>query len=203
MRERRLTRTRKWLLLLLGRLLLLRRSLLCWLLRMRALGSAKCRVLRWQVCWRRLVRGRLLVLRRRGQTTVRRRWRALSVLVWAQSFLARRAGTTRCHRRLRRCLDTVTRLVRVERLRWALRVLQLCDSVASPVVASGERWGSRASRRTVLRVGSPLRTRRTTKSTWLVRLRVDVLGQWRTSLVGKAIGRLSLEQSKTCLDMDV
>ena len=67
-----------------GHLLLLRR----------ALRRAERRVLWRQVRRRRLVGCRLLVLWRRGEATVCRRWRALRLLVGSKRLLARRTGSS-------------------------------------------------------------------------------------------------------------
>jgi len=54
-----------------------------------------------------------------------------------------------------------------------------------------------------VRLSAPWLTRRSTKRTWLVSLRMHILGKRCASLVRKTVGRLSLEQSKTRLDVDV
>lgn len=84
-----------------------------------------------------------------------------------------------------------------------MRVLELCNPRTSPVVASGERWWRWASRRAIVRLGSPGLAWRATKSARLVSLRVHILRQRSTSLVRKAIGRLTLKQGQTRLDVDI
>ena len=131
------------------------------------------------------------------------RWRrTLRLLVRAKRVLSRRARSTRCHGWLR-LWYTVASIIGVERLRWSWGVLEFCDPVASPVVASGKRWWRWPSRRAVVRLCSPWLTWRTTKCARLIRLRVDILRQRCASLVGKAIGGLAFEQRQACLDVDV
>lgn len=52
-------------------------------------------------------------------------------------------------------------------------------------------------------MSTPLRARGTAQGAWLVGLRVYILRQRGTRLVWKTIGGLTLEQSETCLDVDV
>jgi len=54
-----------------------------------------------------------------------------------------------------------------------------------------------------VRLSSPWLTRRTTECPWLVSLRMHILGKRCAGLVGKAIGRLSLEQRQTRLDVNI
>ena len=54
-----------------------------------------------------------------------------------------------------------------------------------------------------MRLSTPWLTWRSTKCTWLVSLRVNILGKRCTGLVRKAVCGLSLKQSKTRLDVDV
>ena len=54
-----------------------------------------------------------------------------------------------------------------------------------------------------MRLSAPWLTWRSTKCTWLVSLRMHILGKRRAGLVGKTVGRLSLEQSKARLDVNV
>ena len=52
-------------------------------------------------------------------------------------------------------------------------------------------------------VCTPLWARWSAQGAWLVSLRVYILGQWRTGLVGKSVGRLTLEQCQTGFDVDI
>ena len=52
-------------------------------------------------------------------------------------------------------------------------------------------------------VCTPLWTRWSAQGAWLVRLRVYILGQWRTGLVGKSVCRLTLEQCQAGFNVDV
>jgi hypothetical protein len=183
-------------------LALVRRLLLLLLLLRWALRCAKSGMLWWQVRRRRLERRRLLVLGRRRHTAVSGWWRTLRLLVRAERVLSRRARSTRCHGWLR-LWHTVASVIGVERLRWSWGVLEFCDPVASPVVASSKRWWRWPSRRAVVRLCSPWLTWRTTKCARLIRLRVDILRQRRASLIRQAIGGLPFEQRQACLDMDV
>jgi hypothetical protein len=133
---------------------------------------------------------------------MRGRRRTLRLLVWTKRVLSRRAGSTRCHGWLR-LWHAVTSVIWVERLRRSWGVLELCDPVASPVVASGKRWWRWPSRRAVVRLCSPWLTWRTTKCARLIRLGVDVLRQRCAGLVREAIGGLTLKQRQACFDVDV
>jgi hypothetical protein len=129
-------------------------------------------------------------------------WWALRLLVRSEGILTRWARSAGCHWRLR-LRHAISVVILVER-RWRCwRVLQLCNPVASPVAASGKRWWGRSGRRAVVRLPAPWLTWRSTKCTWLVSLRMHILGKRGAGLVGKTVGRLSLEQSKTRLDVDV
>jgi len=94
----------------------------------------------------------------------------------------------------------------VERIEWLwlhLRVLQLSRTAAVPVVACSKRWRSR-TRWWVLGMSTPLRAWRATYGAGrLIGLRVYVLWQRRTCLVGQSVGRLAFQQSQTCLDVNV
>jgi hypothetical protein len=183
-------------------LALVRRLLLLLLLLRWALRRAKSGVLWRQVGWRRLERSGLLVFRRRRHTAVRRWRRTLGLLVRTKRVLSRRAGSTRCHGWLR-LWHTVASVIWVERLRRSWGVLELCNPVASPVVASGKRWWRWSSRRAVVRLCSPWLTWRTTKCARLIRLGVDILRQRCACLVREAIGGLPFKQRQACLDVDV
>lgn len=138
-------------------------------------------------------------------------WRTLWLLVWTHGVLARRAGLTRSHWwLLRRLLLLLWRLwhaialvIGIEWLRRHLRVLQFGHAIATPVATCCKWWRSRSRWRRVASVCSPLWTRRTTKCTRLVCLRVHILWERCTGLVGQAISRLALEQGQACLDVHV
>jgi hypothetical protein len=159
-------------------------------------------MLRWEVCRRWLIRSGLLVLRRRREATVSGWWWALRLLVGSKGVLTRRTGSTGCHWRLR-LRHAISVVILGERRRRCWRVLQLCNPVASPVAASGKRWRCWSGRRAIVRLSTPWLTWRSTKCTWLVSLRVHILGKRCAGLVRKTVGGLSLEQSKTRLDVDV
>lgn len=55
----------------------------------------------------------------------------------------------------------------------------------------------------VLSVCTPLWARWSAQGAWLVSLRVYILGQWRTGLVGKSVCRLTLEQCQAGFNVDV
>ena len=129
-------------------------------------------------------------------------WRTLGLLVRPKGVLTRRARSARCHWWLR-LWHEVPVVILVERWWRCWRVLQVCDPVSSPVTASGKRWRCWSCRRAVMRLRSPWLTWRATKCAWLVCLRVHILGQRRTSLIGKAVSRLALEQCQACLDVHV
>jgi hypothetical protein len=168
----------------------------------RTLRCSERRVLRWEVCRCWLVRSGLLVFRRRREAAVGRWWWALRLLVRSEGILTRWARSTGCHGRLR-LRHAISVVILVER-RWRCRrVLQLCDPVATPVATSSKRWRCWSGRRAVVRLSAPWLTWRSTKCTWLVSLRMHILGKRRAGLVGKTVGRLSLEQSKTRLDVNV
>lgn len=179
---------------------LTRRSLLL----RRALGCSESRVLRWEIGGRWLVRSRVLVLRRRRETTMGRRRRTLRLLlVWSESILTRRAWCTGGHWWLR-LWHAIAVVILVERWRRCWRVLQLGDPVASPVAASGKGWWWRTSRSAIVCLcTSPWLTRWTAERTRLVCLRVDILRQGSARLIGKTIGGLTLKQCQTCLDVDI
>lgn len=161
-----------------------------WAFRMLSWSHARVRrhALMW-VLWTAWVwcRSRLLHLRRRRQTSVRWGWRSLWLLLvlpwrrralrllwwWLLALLLRRRlllGWLLLRR------QSLTLVIRVHWLWLHLGILQIGESVSTPVVAGSERWWCRTWRRWVLRVGSPLRAWRTsTKRTWLVGLRVHVL----------------------------
>jgi hypothetical protein len=194
------TLAEQWLTLVWRLLLLL--LLLWW-----ALRRAKSGVLWRQVRRRRLERSGLLVLWRRRHTAVRGRRGTLRLLVRAKRVLSkwvlsRWARPTRCHGWLR-LWHAVASVIWVERLWRSWRILELCDPVASPVVASGKRWWRWPSRRAVVRLCPPWLTWRTTKCARLIRLRVDILRQRCASLVREAIGGLTFKQRQACLDVDV
>lgn len=129
-------------------------------------------------------------------------WWALRLLVRSKGILTRWTGPTGCHGRLR-LRHAISVVILVER-RWRCwRVLQLCNPVASPVAASGKRWRCWSGRRAIVRLSTPWLTWRSAKCTWLVSLRVHVLGKRCAGLVRKTVCGLSLEQSKTGLDVDV
>lgn len=52
-------------------------------------------------------------------------------------------------------------------------------------------------------VCTPLWTRWSAQGAWLVGLRVYILGQWRTGLVGKSVCRLTLEQCQACFNVHI
>jgi len=157
-------------------------------------------VRRWLVKRCRLIRRGVLVLRRRRQATMRWWWWALRLLVGTHRVLASWAGLAVCHWRLlkrllllRRSRHAITLIIRVEWLRRHLRVLQLSHTIATPVVASCKWRRSRSGWRRSTCVCTPLWTRRTAKCTRLVRLRVHILWERRTSLVRQTIGWLALQ----------
>ena len=129
-------------------------------------------------------------------------WWTRRLLVRPKSILARRTGSTGCHGwlRLRHAISVV---ILVEGRRRCWRVLQLCNPVASPVAASSKRWWCWSGRRAIVRLSTPWLTWRSTKCTWLVSLRVHVLGKRCAGLVRKTVCGLSLKQSQTRLDVDV
>lgn len=103
------------------------------------------------------------------------RWWALRLLVGPKRILTRRAGSTRCHWWLR-LWHAISVVILVERWWRCRRVLQLCDPVASPVTTGGKRWRYWSGGRAVVRLSSPWLTWWSTKCTWLVSLRMHVLG---------------------------
>lgn len=151
-----------------------------------------------------LVWCRVLILRRRRQAAVCWRRRPLGLLVLrAHWVLTRGTGLAgMLHGRLRLLRrHALSLIIRINGLRRHLRVLHFSETSATPVLTCCKwRW-CRAWRRRVLGVCSPLWSWWATKGTWLVRLRVHILRERRTSLVGQTSRGLPFEQRQASLDV--
>jgi hypothetical protein len=101
--------------------------------------------------------------------------------------------------------QTIALIVRVDGLRLHLRILQFSWATWTypPIVPRCQwRW-CRAWWR-VLSVAAPLRARWTVpECAWLIGLRVHILWQWRTALVGQTIRGLPLQKRQPSLDVHV
>lgn len=157
------------------------------------------RMLRWEllrVMWRALMEGRrtrLRTFRRSRESSVRRWWRALGlrILILPWRLVPWWAWCSR--RSLLLWRHSVSVIEWVKRLWLHLRVLQLSRTAAVPVVAGGKRWRS-GSRWRVLGMSTPLRPWRASDSAGrLVGLRMYVLWQRCTCLVGQSVGRLAFQ----------
>jgi hypothetical protein len=133
---------------------------------------------------------------------VSRWWWPLRLLVRSESILTRWAWSAGCHWWLR-LRHTISVVILIERWWRCWRILQLSDPVASPVAASCKRRRCRSGRRAVVRLPSPWLAWRTTKSTWLVSLRMHILGKRCAGLVRKTVGGLSLKQCQARFDVDI
>jgi hypothetical protein len=97
--------------------------------------------------------------------------------------------------------DTLTLLVRVERLGWEARVPDLSKRTIPASTAKSR--GSRSLRR-LRRLRAPLRSSRPMYRRRLVSLRVNILRNWSIALVGGSSRSLAvLQKLQTSLDMDV
>jgi hypothetical protein len=99
----------------------------------------------------------------------------------------------------------IPRVVWVQHLRLGTRVLGVLKVgktvVAGPVCAWRRLLSSLSLAR---RRCSPLRSRgASTQSAWLVCLRRDILRKRSSCLIGETVGRLTLEQGKTGLDVHI
>ena len=102
--------------------------------------------------------------------------------------------------------QTIPRVIRIQHLRLdtrSLGVLQIGQTVGARPLIGRRQIRLRSSRSLAWRRRTPLRSRRTSaEGARLICLRRDVLRQW-CALGGQTVGRLSLEQSETSLDVDV